>query len=516
MNRRDILPPEFWLVLQYYKTIAAAVLIFLAAGFVFVIAAEDEYTSEARLLVVNHTVHIGPNDAVLVEANMTEGLIESQVEVLRSHSLGLRVVDALDLADDPEFVAEAGPLDQLLNDALGIAGSDAVEPSLRRQIALFLNDALGIGGSDAVAPSLRRQIALKHYLNNLSVHRVGLTYVVILRFTSVDPDTSARVLELLVREYLSDTAADNAVLAAGAPGWLRARAPELGLTAQVLTEPAPPITPSGPGSIPVLAAFGVAGAVVGLGAAVMHSFRNQHLRRRDDLALIGSEYYLGRLPSLKSKGRRNLKGGAGVLVAALDDDPGAKTFALQAACSKFLGRGTAPSATLIGVGSAGRCDGKTTVATNLAALLAHGSGQRVGLVDAARINPDLSKRFAKGRPGLCDCISGLPVDQAIVPGVLPGIDLLPFGAPKTPPSAMTLWGKPMQAIMETFKADHGFIVIDFSSTSEAIDLIQAAGLLDAIVLVTRSKRYHEPEFENLVEAPEFRDKLSGVIVNTGV
>ncbi|WEK51696.1 MAG: Wzz/FepE/Etk N-terminal domain-containing protein [Candidatus Kaistia colombiensis] len=102
--------------------------------------------------------------------------VESEVEILRSPSVLLAVVDKLDLARDPEFAPRAGLRARLA----GLVGLGTAPPSAEQATRLTLK-RLGIA---------------------VAVTRRGATYVIEVAARSKDPDKAARIANALAAAYI--------------------------------------------------------------------------------------------------------------------------------------------------------------------------------------------------------------------------------------------------------------------------------------------------------------------------
>jgi capsular exopolysaccharide synthesis family protein len=102
--------------------------------------------------------------------------MESQTGIIRSESIALAVIRKLDLAKDSEFIGQIG---------------------IRSSIARLL----GWGKPETEATAMR--YALQSFQRKLSVKRVGLTYIIGLRFESIDPERAALILNTVAETYVT-------------------------------------------------------------------------------------------------------------------------------------------------------------------------------------------------------------------------------------------------------------------------------------------------------------------------
>jgi len=168
----------------------------------------------------------------------------------------------------------------------------------------------------------------------------------------------------------------------------------------------------------------------------------------------------------------------------------------------------------IAVTSPGPSDGKSTVAVNLASVLAQ-AGSRVLLVDVDLRHPMLHTVFKRGKkPGLSDLVvlNSDPA-QAIFPTGLDGLSCLPCGTvPPSPADLLTLNGT--RALLERLRGEYDYLVIDTPPVLVAADTPIVGALVDTNIMVVRAGR---TAFDALEDARRALlnggAHLSGLVVN---
>ena len=136
---------------------------------------------------------------------MDSSQVESEVQVLGSESIANAVIDDLKLANDPEFIGTGnGPIVGLLS---AIFGMDDDTRSL----------------SDLQ----RKRIAIKVLRDNLSIRRIGLTYVLEISYRSPDPAKAAQITNAVADAYINDQLNTKYQAAKRASIWLQERIAEL-------------------------------------------------------------------------------------------------------------------------------------------------------------------------------------------------------------------------------------------------------------------------------------------------
>src|SRR5262249_23637435 len=147
------------MVRRQWRIAAWSVAVMLVLGVLYLLVAPPKYSAMTTILIDQDSGKILYQGSALERTVEDEARILSQVEVLVSDSIGLAVVDKLDLTKDPKFMnAPADPL-QLAKSAL--------------------RSVVGIFASSQAAPGEDgpRRIALQNLQRNLEVERLNRSYV---------------------------------------------------------------------------------------------------------------------------------------------------------------------------------------------------------------------------------------------------------------------------------------------------------------------------------------------------
>jgi succinoglycan biosynthesis transport protein ExoP len=163
---------RWWVIVP---TLAAFV-----CAFVFVNVVKPRYTAEARVLLENqenYLTRVGKGErAEAVEPDPEA--VQSQIQLVTSRDLARRVIKTLHLQGNPEF----DPL------------AEGVSP-LTRFLVL-----LGVMRDPTRLPPEER--ILESYFNRLAVYSPTKTRVLLIEFTSRDPDLAARAANVIANEYI--------------------------------------------------------------------------------------------------------------------------------------------------------------------------------------------------------------------------------------------------------------------------------------------------------------------------
>jgi succinoglycan biosynthesis transport protein ExoP len=246
------------------------------------------------------------------------------------------------------------------------------------------------------------------------------------------------------------------------------------------------------------------GMLFGGGAAVAAEVTNRSVRRPEELQAIVGATELGTIPRIQRLGSPN-RVQALLPAAPLPEvvfDP-SHPLTLEAEAFRMLRIGLAFSwgekpCTLV-VTSAAPREGKTLIATNLAATFARG-GAKVLLVDCDIHRPRLHRVFKESRaPGLMDLLrmSGVPGHPIGSPAALSErlgairrtsverLSLLPCGAdPQSSPELLE--PATLRGLLHELRKDFDVIILDTPPVLVSADAATLAGSADGVLLVVRA------------------------------
>jgi succinoglycan biosynthesis transport protein ExoP len=185
-------------------TIAAVAALTVLAGLAYALTATPLYTATASVLVDNSSIKALRDQAPTSDAPVSV-TIDSQVEIIKSERVLLRVVKKLDLAKEPEFQKPQGLLTKLKNAVSAIVAPDEVTR----------------------AEPIDDELLVEWLRGSLDVRRVGLTNVIDIKFTSANPERSARVANAIADAYLADILEAKYEMGRRAGLWLEDRLKQL-------------------------------------------------------------------------------------------------------------------------------------------------------------------------------------------------------------------------------------------------------------------------------------------------
>ncbi|MFB2553203.1 polysaccharide biosynthesis tyrosine autokinase [Ensifer soli] len=190
---------------RQWRVAAAGPLVGLFLGILYLLTAVPLYTARTSLLIDRENRAVADRLSALGGAVDDEATVLSQVELLRSETICLAVVDRLGLADDPAFATPDGAL-------AAIAAA-----SLRAASALLSGDA------GPRSPQDRRQAAATRLSDDMAVSRVGRSYVLEIGYTSSSPALSGRIARAIAEAYLADKLSSKYEATRRAGDWLQQR-----------------------------------------------------------------------------------------------------------------------------------------------------------------------------------------------------------------------------------------------------------------------------------------------------
>ena len=186
---------------QVARIVAAA----LALSLAYAIFAPRSYVSSADILVSARPKDImaAASGDEAITGQVDPGLIESQVEILKSSSVLLAVVRKLDLLDDNAFQPGQGwsPLKALRDAVAGLFG----------------------GANAGDSRMLAEQGAVLAIADRLKVRRVGMTYVVDVAYSGRTPDLAQKIVLALSQEYIEGELRARYDNSRRATDWFRGR-----------------------------------------------------------------------------------------------------------------------------------------------------------------------------------------------------------------------------------------------------------------------------------------------------
>ncbi|MBI5128464.1 MAG: polysaccharide biosynthesis tyrosine autokinase [Rhodopseudomonas palustris] len=195
------------IVRRQFPTILTIVAVSLLLAVLYLFTAVPQFTSTASMVIDTRKVQLFQQQSILGDIGVDSATIETQVEILKSENISLAVIRELRLTEDPEFVGSGG----------GLLGA----------IARLLSSA------DEKSELELTRTALERFEKNRTIKRLGLTYVMEIGFTSIDPQKAARIANAIADAYIVDQLEAKYQATRRASVWLQDRIKELRTQASV-------------------------------------------------------------------------------------------------------------------------------------------------------------------------------------------------------------------------------------------------------------------------------------------
>ena len=203
---------------------AAAFLLAFAAVAIYSFQLQASYTATSRVIINSRDQKIVDIGAVLSGMPANAAILDTEAEILRSRTLIEKVVQRLDLVNDPEFNAAKAVPSEWDQRVGGIKS--------------FIRGLLPFGKQEAnptdeapVDPAVAERAELDSVISavrdSIFVNRVGSTYIIEISASSASPDKAAVLANTLAEVYLDNQLDTKFKATRRAQEWLDARVGEL-------------------------------------------------------------------------------------------------------------------------------------------------------------------------------------------------------------------------------------------------------------------------------------------------
>lgn len=203
---------------------AAAFLLAFAAVAIYSFQLQASYTATSRVIINSRDQKIVDIGAVLSGMPANAAILDTEAEILRSRTLIEKVVQRLDLVNDPEFNAAKAVPSEWDQRVGGIKS--------------FIRGLLPFGKQEAdptdkapVDPAIAERAELDSVISavreSIWVNRVGSTFIIEISASSASPDKAALLANTLAEVYLDNQLDTKFKATRRAQEWLDARVGEL-------------------------------------------------------------------------------------------------------------------------------------------------------------------------------------------------------------------------------------------------------------------------------------------------
>ena len=333
------------------------------------------------------------------------------------------------------------------------------------------------------------EIGLSEFVGKAEAESVDQTNFVILRVTTLSPDTSFREMKAILENYDSVTeyVLDGVILKVLEPPWMP-------------TSPNQPISNADNGFLGFLIA-----AILMIALLALLSYRRDTIRSEGDIedkldtSLLASIPHETKYHTLKEKIRREKK-------SILLTDPAVSfryTEAMDRLARRVKIKMDEKDAKIILVCSVMENEGKSSVAANLALALAK-QGEKVVLVDGDLKKPSQHKIMGLSNEQFIsfgDVLTGKTSMNGILRRVPNSKLYCVFNKNVISNSSEVLTSVNNQKVLSVIKEHADYIIMDTSPMALVADAEDLIVLADSAILVVR---------QNLVEAEQINDAIDGL------
>lgn len=292
--------------------------------------------------------------------------------------------------------------------------------------------------------------------------------------------------------------------------------------ARVISAATTPLTKSYPKSLIILAAALLGGLMLSFGAAMARELTDRVFRTTSQVEEVLGANCIAILPALAGAAAGGKPG-----TKRANPQPDLLRYVVDNPLSRFSEaiRSLKVAVDLNSIVRENRVlattstlpnEGKSTISTNLAQLMAHG-GARVILVDADLRNPSLSRALVPdAKAGLVDVVAQkVSLEDALTIDAATGLAILPAGTTsKLLHTNEILASKAMHELVNQLRSKFDYVVLDMPPMAPVVDVRVTSSFVDSYVFVVEwGKTKTDVVQHNLRNSPEIVDRLLGVILN---
>jgi polysaccharide biosynthesis transport protein len=306
--------------------------------------------------------------------------------------------------------------------------------------------------------------------------------------------------------------------------------------ARVISQAAPPNYRSAPSTRTVLGAAAFLGVILGFAAGFLREAVDRVFRTRHQIEEILRTNCLAVLPRLTTSvavvsgadddaqglreqtmpGKKFVTDGHGFFRHVLEEPrslfaEGLRSIKVAADIASAIKENK-----IIGVTSSVAKEGKSTIASNFAELMAH-AGKRVILVDGDLRNLTLSRSLGRGATaGLLEVLAGqIDLRHVVYTDSRSGLTFLPAVIDsRLAHTDEILASKMFKRLLDALRSDYDYIIVDLPPLAPVSDARATAGIIDSYIYVIEWGRTKINVVQHqLAAAPELYDRLLGIVLS---
>ncbi|MBN9043637.1 MAG: protein tyrosine kinase [Rhizobiales bacterium 62-47] len=208
----DLVSYLFGFLKRQYAVILFTTALALSASVIYLKTTPPTYTGKVKVLFGNPKTQFVQQQSIVAEAPIDMTQIETQLEILRSKTIALAVINQLKLAEDPTFKSSERSFRSLWQRIRGVPAPQ--QPP---------QDTDQAASEDALVNAFRER---------LSANRVGASNVIEISFNANSAQRAAEIANAVANAYISDQLNSKFEANRTATTWLQDRLRELGQQAQ--------------------------------------------------------------------------------------------------------------------------------------------------------------------------------------------------------------------------------------------------------------------------------------------
>jgi exopolysaccharide transport family protein len=199
----------FGFLRRQYALILFVTVLALATSIIYLRMTPPTYTGRVNVLFGAPKAQFFQQQSIMADAPLDLAQLESQLQILRSKTIAISVINKLRLEEDSDFKSPDQRFGKFLRRVRSWFGAQTSEPEVRT----------ADGPSDEVIGAFE---------DRLSANRVGFSHVIEISYNSSDPERAAQIANAVADAYIADQL--NAKFEANrvATTWLQDRVRELG------------------------------------------------------------------------------------------------------------------------------------------------------------------------------------------------------------------------------------------------------------------------------------------------
>lgn len=198
---------------RQWRLVATMAIIGVFLGAAYVVTAVPQYTATARVLIGGNQDGLVNKLSMDQVSAVDDASILSQVEVLKSDTIGLSVVEKLNLTQNEVFLA---------SDTSALENIKILVNTVLNLSSVFVSSKLDLTDAEK---DQRRALAILQ--RNMAISRVGRTFVLEVSFTSPSREIAASIANAIADIYINDKLEAKYEATRRASDWLLARIDEL-------------------------------------------------------------------------------------------------------------------------------------------------------------------------------------------------------------------------------------------------------------------------------------------------